>query len=46
MVDQQLMYARVNGLQPGQAEALWQERVDLMNALLHVRYAQAQRFGF
>ena len=46
MVDQQLMYSRVNGLQPVQAEALWQERVDLMNALLHVRYAQAQRFGF
>ena len=46
MVDQQLMYSRVNGLQPGQAEALWRERVDLMNALLHVRYAEAQRFGF
>ncbi len=46
LVDQQLMYSRVNGLQATQAEALWQERVDLMNALLQVRYAQAQRIGF
>ena len=46
LVDQQLMYSRVNGLQATQAEALWQERVDLMNALLQVRFAQAQRIGF
>ena len=46
LVDQQLMYAGVYDLQTAQAEALWQERVDLMNALLQVRYAQAQRFGF
>ena len=45
-VDQVLMYSSVNGLRPEQAEALWQERVDLMNALVQVRYAQAQRFGF
>ena len=45
-VDEVLMYASVNGLQPEQTVALWQERVDLMNALLEVRYAQAQRFGF
>ena len=45
-VDQVLMYSIVNGLRPEQAEALWQERVDLMNALVQVRYAQAQRFGF
>ena len=45
-VDQVLMYSSVNGLRPEQTEALWQERVDLMNALLQVRYAQAQRFGF
>ena len=45
-VDQVLMYSSVNGLQPEQAVALWQERVDLMNALLQVRYAEAQRFGF
>lgn len=45
-VDEVLMYGIVNGLQPEQAVALWQERVDLMNALVEVRYAQAQRFGF
>ena len=45
-VDEVLMYASVNGLQPEQTVALWQERVDLMNALVEVRYAQAQRFGF
>ena len=45
-VDQVLMYTSANGLQPEQTVALWQERVDLMNALLQVRYAEAQRFGF
>ena len=45
-VDEVLMYAGANGLQQEQTVALWQERVDLMNALLEVRYAQAQRFGF
>jgi len=45
-VDQILMYTSANGLQPEQTVALWQERVDLMNALLQVRYAEAQRFGF
>ena len=45
-VDQVLMYSSANGLQPEQTVALWQERVDLMNALLQVRYAEAQRFGF
>ena len=45
-VDEVLMYAGVNGLQQEQTVALWQERVDLMNALLEVRFAQAQRFGF
>ena len=45
-VDQVLMYSSENGLQPEQTVALWQERVDLMNALLQVRYAEAQRFGF
>ena len=44
-VDEVLMYTSVNGLPPEQSVALWQERVDLMNALLEVRYAQAQRFG-
>jgi len=45
-IDERLMYASAYGLQPRQAEALWRERVDLLNALAKVRYAQAQRFGF
>ena len=45
-VDQVLMYSSVDGLRPEQTMALWQERVDLMNALVRVRYAEAQRFGF
>ena len=44
LIDSQLMYGR--GLHPRQTEALWQNRVDLMNALLKVRYAHAQRSGF
>jgi len=46
LIDAQLMYSRVDGLQPNQAEALLRTRVDLMNALLKVRYAHAQRSGF
>ena len=46
LIDAQLMYSRVNGLQPGQAEELQRTRVDLMNALLKVHHAHAQRFGF
>ncbi|MBH98618.1 MAG: hypothetical protein CMM56_09250 [Rhodospirillaceae bacterium] len=43
-VDAQLMYA--HPLQPMHAEALWQTRIELMNALLNVRYTQAQLSGF
>ena len=46
VIDERLMYAAAYGLQPQQTEALWRQRVDLMNALVKVRYAQAQRFGF
>ncbi len=46
LIDQRLMYAPAYGLQPRGAEALMRERVDVMNALVLVRYAQAQRFGF
>lgn len=44
LIDAQLMYARA--LEPRQTEALWENRVDLMNALLKVRYAHARRSGF
>jgi hypothetical protein len=46
VIDERLMYAAAYALQPRQTEALWRQRVDLMNALVKVRYAQAQRFGF
>src|SRR5690606_8082266 len=42
LVDEQLMYAEARDADPRYRQALWSERVDVMNALLHVRYAQAQ----
>ncbi|HEX6994300.1 MAG TPA: hypothetical protein VF339_09160 [Gammaproteobacteria bacterium] len=43
LVDEQLSYAEARGVDLRYREALWRERVDVMNALLYVRYAQAQR---
>jgi len=33
-------------LSSAQLQRLWQERVDVMNSLVQVRYAQAQRASF
>jgi hypothetical protein len=41
-VDAQLSYAAARDLASPYREALWGERVELMNALVHVRFAQAQ----
>ena len=46
LIDARLMYSRVNGLQPRQAEVLQRTRIYLMDALLKVQHAHAQRFGF
>jgi len=46
VVDDRLMYADRLNLSARQRRALYQHRVDLMNALVYVRYAQAQRFGY
>jgi len=46
LIDERLMFARRLGLSPTQTRALWQQRVELMNALVQVRYADAQRFAF
>jgi hypothetical protein len=46
VIDEQLTYSTARGLPEPQREALWSERVDLMSALVHVRYAQAQPTGF
>jgi hypothetical protein len=43
-IDGQLAYASTFGLQQPQRAALWGERVDLMNALVHVRYASAPTY--
>ena len=42
VIDEQITYSNARDLPQPQRVALWGERVDLMNALVHVRYAQAQ----
>ncbi len=42
VVDAQLSYAAAEGAAPPYRQALWGERVELMNALVYVRFAQAQ----
>ena len=42
LIDEQLTYSNARGVPQPQRAALWGERVELMNALVHVRYAQAQ----
>jgi hypothetical protein len=44
LVDAQLSYAAARDLEPSYREALWGERVELMNALVYVRFAQTQGF--
>jgi hypothetical protein len=46
LIDEQLSYGSARGLPPPQRDALWGERVDLLNALVYVRLAQSQRPGF
>lgn len=45
-LDQQITLAAARGVAPEQRMMLWNQRVEMMNALLHVRYAQAQDAGF
>jgi hypothetical protein len=42
IVDTQLSYAAAEDVAPSYRQALWGERVELMNALVYVRFAQAQ----
>jgi len=42
LIDEQITYSNARDVPQPQRVALWGERVDLMNALVHVRYAQAQ----
>ncbi len=46
VLDDRLMFANRLDLSPRQIEALWQQRVDFMGALVYVRYARAQRSGY
>jgi hypothetical protein len=45
-IDDRLNQAVLAGRSPARLEALWRERVRLMNLLATLRYAQAQRFAF
>jgi len=46
LIDEQITYSNAGGVPQPQRVALWGERVDLMNALVHVRYAQAQPLDY
>jgi hypothetical protein len=46
VIDAQLTYSTARRLPQPERAALWGERVELMNALVQVRYAQAQPTGF
>lgn len=45
-IDGQLTLAALEGVEPPKRQALWRERVDVMNALVQVRFAQAQPFPY
>ncbi|HVY66537.1 MAG TPA: hypothetical protein VHH11_17080 [Gammaproteobacteria bacterium] len=45
-VDEQLVYGAARKLPVPQQAALWSDRVELMNALVNVRYAEAQSGGY
>lgn len=45
-LDAQLSYAPETGLNDEQARRLWRERVDLMDSLVKVRYAEGQPLSF
>lgn len=46
LIDAQLTLAAGSGAEPQYQAALWRERVDVMHALVQVRYAQSRMFVF
>ncbi len=46
LIDEQLMFSRALGLSTADRQTLYRQRVELMNALVQIRYAEAQRFAF
>ena len=45
-LDQQIAYANDAGMNDAQSYDLWRERVDLMDSLVKVRYAEGARMSF
>jgi hypothetical protein len=45
-IDEQLMFAPALGLSRTDRQVLYRQRVELMNALVQIRYAEARRFAF
>ncbi|HSG63535.1 MAG TPA: hypothetical protein VLD39_00975, partial [Gammaproteobacteria bacterium] len=45
-IDEQLTFARPLGLSAAERRALYRQRVELLNALYQVRYADARRLAF
>lgn len=45
-IDEQLTFARALNLSPAQRHTLLRQRVELLSALVQVRYAEARRFTF
>jgi hypothetical protein len=46
VIDEQLTFGFAAGLRAETRETLWRDRVDVMNALVQVRYAQSNLFEF
>lgn len=46
LLDQQLTFAAADKADSSKREALWRERVNVMNALVQVRYAQSEGAGY
>ena len=46
LLDEQLTYAEARGADPRYRQELWRERVDVMSALLHVRYSQSRHITY
>ena len=46
LIDEQIMFARALGLSAADRQVLYRQRVELMNALVQIRYAEARRFAF
>ena len=46
LIDAELTLTAARAIEPDYRTALWRERVDVMNALVQVRYAQSKMFAF